>query len=116
MKKCFLFLMCVWQISFAARIVEARWDGQTQSVVVDMAYRGGCLDHEFRVQWIGCVVDAEGTGVVSRLGNILDTGWQDACEDDLAQTITFVEPHDSCRADVIVLKSTSSKVPHVIVK
>lgn len=116
MKALFVSLIFFAQFSMAARIVNASWEPQTQSVVVNLVYRGSCLAHNFTVEWQPCAVDSA-TQKVTRLGLILDSGWQDTCTSaDEYQTITSAEPADGCPTEQIYLKATSSKIPVLVEK
>jgi|GEM_PF-3359500 len=116
MKALAISLIFFSQFSMAARILEARWDAGSRSVVVKLAYQGGCLSHVFSIDWQGCELDTSGNSVV-RFGQILDSGWQDTCLGaEQMQTITVQEIQDGCYPNTLILKSTSSKIPVLVHK
>jgi hypothetical protein len=115
MKLVIVALLFISQFSMAARIQQAGWDANSQKVVVQLAFQGGCLSHQFQVNWSACSKDAV-SNQVTRFGSIVDSGGADTCDQELTQTISAQEPFDGCIADVLVLKSTSSKTLVTVVK
>ena len=116
MKALMISLIFFSQFSMAARILEAGWDASSRSVVVKLAYQGGCVPHVFSIDWQGCELDPVDNSVV-RFGQILDSGWQDTCSGaEHTQTIVVQELQDGCYPSTLILKSTSSKIPVLVHK
>lgn len=101
--------------SHAARIIEAIWNPGNQTIEVTLAFQGGNQPHQFSVHWDACAFDQHEQKTY-RLGQILDSGWQDTGSNQLQKTFIVSEPNDGCVAQFYLLKSTSSKEPTVVGK
>ncbi len=110
MKRLILIITLLSQYGMAARITNAAWNLNTQSVDLNLAYQGGCIVHDFSIKWEACKADG------TRFGQLLDSGANDQCTDDLQQIVSLKEPADGCLAAALILKSTASKVPVVVQK
>lgn len=110
MKYLITILTLVSQNSMAIKIVSASRDNKSQKVVVNLAYQGGCMPHEFSIEWDACTVEGRRQGVV------VDTGAADPCMNDQFQAFSVAEPEDGCEASEFVLKSSTSKNLVVISK
>ena len=110
MKRLILLITFMSQYGMAARITTAVWNLNTKSVDLQLSYQGGCVAHDFTISWDPCKVDG------TRFGQVLDSGASDQCEIDLEQTVSVKEPVDGCFVNVLILKSTASKVSVVVQK
>lgn len=108
-----IFLMS--QFGMAARITGTKWYPASRAVAVSLAYQGGCLAHEFDIQWDACTRDPV-SNHVTRFGLVVDSGGGDTCQVEQVSTVISWEPHDGCFAESLILKSSSSKTTVVIPK
>lgn len=111
----FALMMMMGSFSFAARILSGKFDANNKSVTLTVAFEGGCEMPEFYIDWKKCGVDQE-TGKIFLAGLLLAQHEVIACGQNIEQEIEFDISNISCNPEMIILKSTSSKVPFIINK
>lgn len=111
----FALTMLMSSLSLAARILSGKFDANNKSITLTVAFEGGCEMPEFYIDWKKCGVD-EATGKTFLAGLLLARQDVLACGQNIEQEIEFDISNISCDAEMIVVKSTSSKVPFIINK
>jgi hypothetical protein len=98
-RACFAFvLLLAPALAPAADILSARYDAATDTLVVDIAYRGTRPDHDFIAEWDPC---SPGGEVVARL---IDRDGGDAARRDFLVQERFALPLPECRPSAVTLR------------
>ncbi len=96
------FAACTSSAAQADNFVGAQYDGETDSLVVTMRYRGTNPDHGFTVQWGRC--KAAAAGQAHQLSAvILDDQWDDVARSPFTKTTRFGLAAVACRPAQVTL-------------
>lgn len=90
----------------AADIRGARYDARTDSVLVEIAYRGTHPKHDFRVQWNPC---ADGAAV----GRLIDRHGNDAAEEEFIVQDRIGLAALPCRPALVTLRLGRTSIAQV---
>lgn len=111
----FALTMMIGSFSLAARILGGKFDANNKSVTLTIAFEGGCETPEFYIDWKKCGVD-QATGKTFLAGLLLAQQDVQACGQNIEQEIEFDISSIACNPQMILVKSTSSKIPFIINK
>ena len=90
-----------------ADILSALYDSRTDSIIVDIAYRGQRPDHDFTVQWGPC----RAGGVAGRL---VDEQWKEPARTSFRVTRRLSLEDLPCRPALVTLRL--GRVSHISVE
>ncbi len=99
-----LVLILTWMACFsqATEIVQADYESQTQSLILELAFVGGNQEHQFSLQWDSC----QERGLVKEIAaRLVDSGHGDAGRNELTQTVKFDLSSLQCRPAWLTLRS-----------
>jgi hypothetical protein len=88
----------------ADNFVNVRYDGQTDELVVTMAYRGTNADHTFSLHWGQCR-DSEQGKPTEIVAEVLDDQWKDEARHSFKKTTRFGLAQLHCRPAKVTLRT-----------
>jgi hypothetical protein len=88
--------------ALAANFVSARYEADTDELVVTLAYRGTHPDHEFSIEWGACKTDGA-PGNMTLSARVTDREWNDLARRDFIKTVRFSLRDVHCRPSTITL-------------
>lgn len=103
------------QSLLAARILDGVYDSAEKKVQIKIAYVGGCDEPNYYINWTECGWDSKSQRTFL-YGMLLSDKDVKSCDLNVEQEIEFDISQIKCEPDIILLKSTSSKVPFLIQK
>lgn len=86
----------------AANFLEARYDEETDELVVTLAYRGTNPDHTFSIEWGKCEPQ-QAAGNYQISARVLDTQWNDHAREPFTKTVRFSLRNLRCRPATVGL-------------
>lgn len=109
----FSFVTLLGSTSSAARILNGQFDAGNKTVTLTVAFEAGCEAPEFYIDWKKCAVDSS-SGKKYLFGLLLEKQDVPACGETFEQDIQFDISNIACDPEMVLVKSTSSKVPFVL--
>jgi len=86
----------------AANIVGLNYDAQSDSLVIQIVYRGTHPDHQFSIEWAQCRQFDRGAQI---LGLLVDSDPKDPAREDFSKVLTISLAQQACRPAQVTIKT-----------
>lgn len=86
----------------AANIVGLSYEAQSDSLVIQIVYRGTHPDHQFSVEWAQCRQFDQGAQI---LGLLVDSDPKDPAREDFSKVLRISLAQQSCRPAQVIIRT-----------